>query len=243
MSTRDTIQFTHWKRPTTRTYHYNHQVAESYYKPQVRYITDVTEKSRRNMVPPPGAQTFMERWTADPFYGKVDGVIHKRSRAASEPVDYYPYPEEDTSITPVQAIREQRRAESLSRERFVDTTSREECIAKAVGAATGSYNDYYNLRQLESRLRSRSRSYLDDDLDYYYQHEELARNRDLQDLLRMTDREEREASIFNLRQALENPIELPKKSPMRTTVGPGFYSNTLYGTEVWNPSEHTKWIM
>lgn len=57
--------YTHWKRPHTRMYDYNYQVAESYYKPQVQYIGYMggpsSRRARRRSVEPPPAQSFQER--------------------------------------------------------------------------------------------------------------------------------------------------------------------------------------
>lgn len=57
--------YTHWKRPHTRMYDYNYQVAESYYKPQVQYAGYVGggkgRTARRRSASPPAAKSFQER--------------------------------------------------------------------------------------------------------------------------------------------------------------------------------------
>jgi len=97
-------QYTHWARPKwIRMYTYNYEFGESYYRPQVRYVSSsryssgsssssssfnssasyiAAEKSRnfsarRRAISPPKAQSFIERWTAEPFYGR--GFIGRRS--------------------------------------------------------------------------------------------------------------------------------------------------------------------
>jgi len=90
--------FTHWKRPNSRMYIYNYEYGESYYQPQVRYLASISSESKvstsvssssssyrssarsasrsvssralRASSTPPGAQSFIERWTSDPFYGR-----------------------------------------------------------------------------------------------------------------------------------------------------------------------------
>lgn len=77
--------FTHWARPRVRTYEYNHEYREAYYRPMVRYISTsraLAESSssfssssstaqyessrqrlerRRRAASPPGALSFIER--------------------------------------------------------------------------------------------------------------------------------------------------------------------------------------
>jgi len=87
--------FTHWRRPATRMYDYNFEYGESYYQPQVRYLASIsststavssetssssyrasarstsrTSRTLRARSTPPPAQSFIERWTSDPFYGR-----------------------------------------------------------------------------------------------------------------------------------------------------------------------------
>lgn len=71
--------YTHWARPRVRTYEYNYEYGESYYRPQVRYISTTralssssssvqldTRRSRlerrRRGPSPPGALSFIERF-------------------------------------------------------------------------------------------------------------------------------------------------------------------------------------
>jgi len=90
-------QFTHWARPRVRTYEYNYEVGESYYRPMVSYIstsrassqlTSVSTKqtryaARRNRAEsPPGALSFIERWTNEPFYGYGVGFQTKKSSSS-----------------------------------------------------------------------------------------------------------------------------------------------------------------
>ncbi|CAL8125888.1 unnamed protein product [Orchesella dallaii] len=92
--------FTHWARPRMRTYEYNYEYGESYYRPLVRYISTssaLTQSSssvssvqvetkrqrserRSRAASPPGALSFIERWTNEPFYGYGIGF---RSKVAS----------------------------------------------------------------------------------------------------------------------------------------------------------------
>jgi len=78
-------QFTHWARPRwLRMYEYNYEYGESYYRNQVQYVSTSSVASdtasyidsrraylaRRAGAPPPRAKSFIERWAADPFYGR-----------------------------------------------------------------------------------------------------------------------------------------------------------------------------
>jgi len=85
-------QYTHWARPKwIRMYSYNFEYGESYYRPQVRYMSTTKYKAsseidyssnyshvdvrkayqeRRHAMAPPRAQSFIERWSAEPFYGR-----------------------------------------------------------------------------------------------------------------------------------------------------------------------------
>jgi len=102
-----TTLFTHWARPRVRTYEYNFEYSESYYRPLVRYIstsraalsssTSASSYSstsassyetrrmklerRRRAASPPGALSFIERWANEPFYGYGVGF---RSRLSSD---------------------------------------------------------------------------------------------------------------------------------------------------------------
>jgi len=72
-------------------YSYNFEYGESYYRPQVRYMSTTKYKTsseidyssnfsqvdvrkayqeRRHAMAPPRAQSFIERWSAEPFYGR-----------------------------------------------------------------------------------------------------------------------------------------------------------------------------
>src|ERR1700679_4110245 len=83
--------FTHWARPRwIRMYSYNYEYGESYYRPQVRYIstskysssseynssstTSVEAKreyvARRKATSTPRALSYIERWAQEPFYGR-----------------------------------------------------------------------------------------------------------------------------------------------------------------------------
>jgi len=252
-SKKDATQFTHWKRPVSRMYHYNHQVAESYYKPQMKYLQ--TGNARRNDGPP-GAQTFMERWAADPFYGRTESIAQLANRglirASSVP---QLYDEGNYFVKDVQNeaenIRESRsRCRSISRER---TTRVEESVSRDVRARSrsrspsrcpSSYYDSDPTVQRRVRARSVSRCRSNEDFDMYVE-EEWQRNRELDQLIRMASREERESSVFNIRQSLEDPRALAKMVPMKTTVGLGFYANNLYGKHVWAPTltlpENRQW--
>jgi len=99
---KSTTLFTHWARPRVRTYQYNFEYGESYYRPLVQYIStsrasssSVTSSSssygyetsrmkmerRRRAASPPGALSFIERWAHEPFYGYGIGF---RSRLSSD---------------------------------------------------------------------------------------------------------------------------------------------------------------
>jgi len=89
--------YTHWARPRVRTYQYNYEYGESYYRPLVRYISTSRALSqsstssysssssysyrRSRQGSPPGALSFIERWAHEPFYGYGIGF---RSRLSSE---------------------------------------------------------------------------------------------------------------------------------------------------------------
>lgn len=72
-----TTLFCHWGRPRVRTYQYNYEYQESYYRPMVRYISTSTAlarssvkvetrrerlERRRRAASPPGALSFIERF-------------------------------------------------------------------------------------------------------------------------------------------------------------------------------------
>jgi len=89
--------YTHWARPRVRTYQYNYEYSESYYRPMVRYISTSRALSaastssnsysssssynyrRSRQGSPPGALSFIERWTYEPFYGYGIGFRSKQS--------------------------------------------------------------------------------------------------------------------------------------------------------------------
>jgi len=98
--------FTHWARPRVRTYQYNFEYGESYYRPLVQYISTSRALSssssmsassssstyetrrmkmerRRRAASPPGALSFIERWAHEPFYGYGIG-FRSRSALSSE---------------------------------------------------------------------------------------------------------------------------------------------------------------
>jgi len=252
MSKRDATQFTHWRRPACRMYQYNYEVAESYYKPQVKYIE--TGGTARRRFGPPGAQTFMERWAADPFYGRTEslGELCNRGliRASSLPRllnggDYFVRDVRNAA----EDIRQSRsRCRSVSRERSVvaeessrNIRARSRSISRSRSpsppglryASSANLNDERVIR----RSRERSLARWPQDIDSYIE-DQWIKNRDLDDLVQMARREERESSIFNMRQALDDPRTAALRKPMKTTVGLGFYANSLYGTEVWAPSTY-----
>jgi len=95
------VLFTHWARPRVRTYEYNYEVGESYYRPLVSYISTSRASSqltssvsqvetkrsryeaRRNRASsPPGALSFIERWANEPFYGYGVGFRSKVSSSS-----------------------------------------------------------------------------------------------------------------------------------------------------------------
>jgi len=90
--------FTHWARPRVRTYEYNYEYGESYYRPLVKYISTSRASSysasssscsvdsrrmrferRRRAASPPGALSFIERWSYEPFYGYGIGFRSRQS--------------------------------------------------------------------------------------------------------------------------------------------------------------------
>jgi len=106
-------QYTHWARPRwIRMYNYNYCFGESYYRPQVQYMSTSkvaseinssyssnvsassassydssssrSYRSRRRSVSPPRAMTFIERWTSQPFYDY--GFSSHRSSSAARNV-------------------------------------------------------------------------------------------------------------------------------------------------------------
>ncbi|ODM99574.1 hypothetical protein Ocin01_07105 [Orchesella cincta] len=220
--------YTHWKRPHTRMYDYNYQVAEAYYKPQVRYIgpasDNVSRRARRRTASPPGARTFLERWAADPFYGRTrdvsveaESLLRAQNRAssmvrASSNPDLSQWAEYDE-------IERQRNIRS--------TTSRARSVVSYEGDYAGDYNDYVNLRR--SRARSVSTTRPVDDLEVQW---EWDRDGDFDELVRRAKRDEREKSVFSMRMALD----IGKRVPMTTTLSHGCYTNSLYGTETWDPT-------
>jgi len=137
-------QYTHWARPKwIRMYTYNYEFGESYYRPQVRYVSSsryssgssssassfnssasyiAAEKSRnfsarRRAISPPKAMSFIERWTAEPFYGR--GFIGRRSSSLAREESN----QRENSVSA--AYRSARAVESSQRESSAFQASRE----------------------------------------------------------------------------------------------------------------------
>lgn len=97
--------FTHWARPRwLRMYDYNYEYGESYYRNQVQYMSSASLSSlssssssytdsrrayqaRRRALSPPRAKSFIERWAADPFYGR--GFSRSRSEVRASAASNY----------------------------------------------------------------------------------------------------------------------------------------------------------
>jgi len=223
------MEFTHWKRPVNRMYEYNHQFAENYYKPQVKYIECPTP-NRRGTTEPPGAQSFIERWVAYPFYGRTEPISELRAkgflRANSVP-DLTLNPWEDAEVIAREEqnarLRSASRGRSVSRELSVFQEESENRARRA--------DSEFNARN----TRSRSRSYIGHVDNYIDEYGE----RELENILRViTDPAHRERSVSVLRDELDNPRVWKGKQKMKTTLRHGFYSNSLYGTLTWDPSPY-----
>ena len=69
-----------WKKPMTRTYHYNLNVGENYYTPMTAYLESLDRGAREQS---PGALTFDERLYRDWQRGHRYGEYGIKSRASS----------------------------------------------------------------------------------------------------------------------------------------------------------------
>ena len=69
-----------WKKPMTRTYHYNLNVGENYYTPMTAYLESLDRGAREQS---PGALTFDERLYRDWQRGHRYGEYGSKSRASS----------------------------------------------------------------------------------------------------------------------------------------------------------------
>jgi len=230
--------YKHWKRPHTRMYDYNYQVAESYYKPQVQYAGYIAgpgpegkgRKIRRRSVSPPPPQSFLERWAANPFYGKEmdsidlerESLVRARNRARSMT---------RASSIPNLGPRYFDEEEELRQRQLRSTASRARSILSYDdGDFKGNYDDYVNLRHSRARSVSTVRPFDDADVEW-----EWERDREFDHLVRLADKGEREKSVFNMRMALDPNFN---KQLMTTTLSHGLYKNSLYGTETWDPSTY-----
>ena len=70
----------YWKKPMTRTYHYNLNVGENYYTPMTAYLESLDRGAREQS---PGALTFDERLYRDWQRGHRYGEYGSKSRASS----------------------------------------------------------------------------------------------------------------------------------------------------------------
>lgn len=69
------------KHPT-HIYDYNYKVGESYYNPQTYYIdSKPLSKNTSSYVKPPEAQTYAERFSGNPIYGKTRGLPYDVSQS------------------------------------------------------------------------------------------------------------------------------------------------------------------
>jgi hypothetical protein len=236
-------------------YDYNYQYGTSYYKPQVFYIGEAidptTRRTRRRTMSPPGARTFSERWAANPFYGRYEPISEyyykpapilsasRFARASSIPADlgdYYSEPgraysrarsmTREASVARGQSIvtnTRESRARSMTRAQSVARTSRARSMTRARSVIDEEFEDAGSYRG--------GSVYGDYDNEGYY-YDPLS-DAEWERLLKVASKEERERSIFQMRMSLENPRELARKKMMQTTVGPGIYQSSLYGTETW----------
>jgi hypothetical protein len=231
-------------------YDYNYEYGRSYYKPQVNYIGETidsqTRRSRRRTMSPPRARTFSERWAANPFYGRYEPIseftpriygVNPLLRASSIPADFY----SDVDYAPAPADYRGRSVSRFSRARSATreaSTFRGESVARTVRArstararsmsrAQSVYEGDYDDNRSATRGRSVSNY---DDCGYYF---DPLSDAEWNRVLKSCSKEEREKSIFQMRMSLENPRDLPRKQMMQTTVGPGMYQSSLYGTVTW----------
>lgn len=71
-----------WKpRHPTRIYDYNYKVGESYYNPQTEYIGNKPLDRTSSYIKPPKAQTYAERFSSNPIYGKTRGLPYDESES------------------------------------------------------------------------------------------------------------------------------------------------------------------
>jgi len=217
-------------------YDYNYQFGSSYYTPQVSYIGDTydpnTRRNRRRTVSPPRAALFIERWAARPFYGRRDVVSDFQAKHApgsgnSRLVRASSYPAGGIGPQEVEEVYASVRGRSMSRAR---SATRETSVFRGQSVARA---------RSETRARSVSEARTireGSSCCYVYDDYSPLSDAEWERILKTASKEERERSIFQMRMGLENPRDLPKKTMMQTTVGLGFYQNSLYGNFTWDPA-------
>jgi len=243
-------EFTHWKRPRSRMYDYNYQFASSYYRPQVNYIGETfdanTRRNRRKTVSPPRARTFVERWAAEPFYGRHETISefqakHAPGMAGSRLVRASSYPaggikdggEQEEDGYQMLKFRGSSMSRARSATRETSVFARGQSVVRCASRARSETRARSVFQGQENNDDSRS---VRENSCYHYDEFTPLSDAEWERLLKYASKEERERSIFQLRMGLENPRDLPKKSMMQTTVGLGFYQNSLYGNFTWDPA-------
>jgi len=104
--------------------------------------------------------------------------------------------------------------------------------ARSVVSYEGDYEDYVNLRRSRARSVSTTRPVDEEEVQW-----EWDRDREFDELARLANREERERSVYSLRMSLDPD---PRKTHMTTTLSHGCYTNSLYGTETWDPTSYLR---
>ncbi|ODN03760.1 Flightin [Orchesella cincta] len=176
---KQTTLFTHWARPRFRMYEYNYEVGESYYRPLVRYISTssaLTQSSsgssfqvetkrersarRSRAASPPGAQSFIERWTNEPFYGYGIGFKSKVSSSSqqsslesssSTKISSEYQSLQQQSLSALSSELRQRRARSVeaaSRYASDDCLMRSNALSALRSSAAAASNDVLNTTSL-----------------------------------------------------------------------------------------------
>lgn len=173
------VNFTHWARPRFRTYEYNYEYGESYYRPLVRYIStssalvqssssgQVETKRQRSVrrsraASPPGALSFIERWTNEPFYGYGIGFRSKVASASSSSAQSHL---ESSSST---RIASEYHSKSVQRQSLASARSSEvrQIRARSVEAASRFASDDCLMRSTAlNSLRSSAAAISDDVLN------------------------------------------------------------------------------